>query len=236
MSQSLEYRVDTAVPRRFVRDMAIEDQPQRRAFSVGFGNLATAELIALLLQAPDALDMARELLDTFGGIWKLHEAEINELMQIAGVGEARARMIKAAIELGRRAMVGPPEKRPRVDSPAAAANLLMPEMTTLKREELRVILLDTRNQVLGVRTIYQGSLNAAVARIGEIYRPAIVNDAAAIIMAHNHPSGTPDPSPEDVHLTREAAKAGEMLSVSLLDHIIIGFHRFVSLKERGMMS
>jgi len=235
MSQSVEYHVSTAVSRRFVRDMAIEDRPQRRAFSVGFGNLSTAELMALLLPAPDALDMARDLLDTFGGVWKLHEAEINELTQIAGVGEARARMIKAAIELGRRAMVGPLEERPRVDSPAAAANLLMPEMITLKREELRVILLDTRNRVMGVRTIYQGSLNTAVARISEIYRPAIVNDAAAIILAHNHPSGTPDPSPEDVNITREVAQAGDMLSIALLDHIIIGWHRFVSLKERGLL-
>ena len=119
-------------------------------------------------------------------------------------------------------------------SPADGANLLLPDMRFLDQEELRVILLNTRNGVLGIPTIYRGSLNTSVVRIGEIFRPAIEAPAAAIIIAHNHPSGVCDPSPEDVRVTRECVQAGKLLGIDVLDHLIIGDGRFASLKERGL--
>jgi DNA repair protein RadC len=121
-----------------------------------------------------------------------------------------------------------------VPSPADAANLLMFEKMNLAQEHLRVILLDTRNRVLATPTIYVGSLNSSVVRIGELFKAAIRDNAAAVIVAHNHPSSDPSPSPEDIHVTRQMVKAGKLLDVSVLDHIIIGRNRWVSLKERGL--
>jgi DNA repair protein RadC len=121
-----------------------------------------------------------------------------------------------------------------VTTPADAANLLMSEMTFLEQEHLRVVLLDTRNRVLATPTIYVGSLNTSVIRIGELFRQAIRNNAAALIVAHNHPSGDPAPSPEDIHVTRKLVEAGKLLDIEILDHIVIGRQKFVSLKERGL--
>jgi DNA repair protein RadC len=127
-----------------------------------------------------------------------------------------------------------PEERPKVTTPADAANLLMSEMMFLEQEELRVVILDTRNRVLSTPTIYRGSLNTSVIRIGELFRAAIRSNAAAVIVAHNHPSGDPAPSPEDINVTRQLVKAGKLLDIDVLDHIVIGRQKFVSLKERGL--
>ena len=151
-----------------------------------------------------------------------------------GVGQALAARILSAFELGRRIMAQRLEERPRVTSPADAANLLMADMMLLEQEHLRLILLDTRNRVLSVPTIYVGSLNTSVVRIGELLRAAIRANAAAFIAAHNHPSGDPSPSPEDVSVTRQIAQAGRLVDIEMLDHVIIGRQRYVSLKERGL--
>lgn len=121
-----------------------------------------------------------------------------------------------------------------MSSPGDAANLLMSEMMFLEQEHLRLILLDTRNRVLSMPTLYVGSLNSSVVRVGELFRAAIRENAAALIVAHNHPSGDPSPSPEDVNVTRQLVRAGKLLDIDVLDHIVIGQQRFVSLKERGL--
>ena len=155
-------------------------------------------------------------------------------MQLHGVGEAQAARLQASLELGRRVLQADPGEKPSVNSPADAANLLMYEMLNLTQEHLRVILLNTRNRVIGIPTVYVGSLNTSVVRLAEVFKPAIVNNAAALIVVHNHPSGDCSASPEDVSVTRHLVQAGEMLSIPVLDHIILGRHRFVSLKERGL--
>ena len=142
--------------------------------------------------------------------------------------------LKASLELGRRLLASAPEERAQIRSPADAANLLMLEMSMLEQEHLRVILLDTRNRILAIDTVYKGSLNSSVVRVGELFRGAIRRNAAAVIIAHNHPSGDPAPSPEDVTVTRQVVEAGKLLDVEVLDHIVIGRGRFVSLKERGL--
>jgi DNA repair protein RadC len=153
---------------------------------------------------------------------------------VHGVGIAKAAQIKAALELGKRLMVASPEERPQVKSPADVANLLMLEMGFLDQEHLRVVLLDTKNRVLGMPTIYIGSLNTSVLRVAELFREPIKANCAAVIIVHNHPSGDPTPSPEDVRITQQIVEAGKLLDVEVLDHLVIGQQRYVSLKERGL--
>ncbi len=151
-----------------------------------------------------------------------------------GIGPVKAIEIKAAFELGKRAALAAPEQRPQIKTPADAAQLLMLDMTALEQEEVRTMLLDTRNRVLSTAMIYRGSLNSASMRVAELFKTAIRNNAASIIVAHNHPSGDPAPSQDDIHVTKELIKAGKLLEIDVLDHIIIGHNRFVSLKERRL--
>lgn len=221
-----------------IRDMAEHDRPRERLIQVGPGAISSAELLAIVLRTgsggENVLRLAERLLIRFGSIPGLAKATIPELMTVKGIGQAKAVEIKAALEIGRRLMASAPEEKPRVSSPADAANLLMSEMMFLEQEHLRLILLDTRNRVLGTPNIYVGSLNTSVIRIGELFRAAIKANAAAFIVAHNHPSGDPSPSPEDVNVTRQLVAAGKLLDLEVLDHIVIGHQRFVSLKERGL--
>ncbi|MBK8986899.1 MAG: DNA repair protein RadC [Chloroflexi bacterium] len=221
-----------------IRDMAEHDRPRERLVKVGAGAVSSAELLAIVLRTgtggENVLRLAERLLHTFGSIPGLARATIPELMSVKGIGQAKAVEIKAALEIGRRLMASAPEEKPRITSPADAANLLMSEMMFLEQEHLRLILLDTRNRVLGTPNIYIGSLNTSVIRIGELFRAALKANAAAFIVAHNHPSGDPSPSPEDVNVTRQLVAAGKLLDLDVLDHIVIGHQRYVSLKERGL--
>lgn len=221
-----------------IRDMAEHDRPRERLQRVGAGAVSTSELLAIVLRTgtggENVLRLAERLLAEFGSLPGLARASIGELMNVKGVGEAKAAEVKAALELGRRLMASAPEERSVVSSPSDAANLLMSEMMFLEQEHLRLILLDTRNRVLQIPTIYVGSLNTSVVRIGELFRAALKANAAAMIVAHNHPSGDPSPSPEDIQITRKLVEAGKLMDVEVLDHIVIGQQRFVSLKERGL--
>ena len=151
-----------------------------------------------------------------------------------GIGEAKAAQIKAALELGRRLQLAAPNERPQIRGPEDVANLLMLDMGLLEQEHLRTVLLDTKNNVLRVVNVYTGSLNTAVVRVGEVFREAIRANCAAIIVVHNHPSGDPTPSPEDVQVTETLVAAGKLLDIEVLDHVVIGRNRYVSLKERGL--
>jgi DNA repair protein RadC len=182
----------------------------------------------------NAVQVGQRLLHTFGGISGIHRAAYDDVCAQHGIGPAKAAQIKAAIELGRRLTLESPDERPSINSPADAAALLQYEMSALEQEELRVILLDTRNCVLHSDTVYRGSLNSSQVRVGELFKSAIRRNAAAIIIVHNHPSGDPTPSPDDVAITRAVVQAGNLLDVDLLDHLIIGSGRYVSLKERGL--
>ena len=221
-----------------IRDMSQNDRPRERFMHVGATAVSTTELLAIILRTgvggENVLRLAERLLATFKDLPGLSKATINELTQVKGIGPAKAIEVKAAIEIGRRLMATAPKEKATVTSPADAANLLMAEMTFLEKEHLRLILLDTRNGVLATPTVYIGSLNASVVRIGELFRAALKENAAAFIVAHNHPSGDPSPSPEDIKVTRQLVQAGKILDIDVLDHIIIGRQRYVSLKERGL--
>jgi DNA repair protein RadC len=228
---SVEYRPT-------IHDLPQGERPRERLEYYGAGALSTAELLAIILRVgtggENAVRVAERLLARYEGLPGLAQATLAELCREKGIGQAKAVQVKAALELGRRLLVAAPHERPQVRAPADAANLLMAEMSLLSQEHLRTVLLDTRNRVLSVPTIYVGSLNTAQVRVGEMFREAIRANCAAMIVVHNHPSGDPTPSPEDIQVTRMIVDAGALLNIDVLDHLIIGRQRFVSLKERGL--
>ena len=221
-----------------IGDLPEGERPRERFLQIGSSGVSQRELIAIVLRTgsgqSNALHLADTLLTRFGGLAGLARAPVRDLTQVRGIGIVKAIELKAAIELGRRAALATPEARPQVKTPADAAQLLMSDMGVLEQEEIRTVLLDTRNRVLAVPMIYRGSLNSASLRMAELFKEAIRTNAASVIVVHNHPSGDPAPSGDDVHVTRELIKAGKILEIDVLDHIIIGHNRFTSLKERGM--
>jgi DNA repair protein RadC len=193
------------------------------------------ELLAAVVGGPRQIEIAHDLLGRLRNLDGLAQASTEELALSYGLGPVGAARLKAALELGRRALLAAQEDRLVVRSPADVAQFLMAEMSHLEQEHFRVLFLDTRNRVLDAETVYVGSLNASHIRVGEVYREAVRRNCAAIICAHNHPSGAADPSPEDVAVTRQIVEAGKLLDVECLDHLIIGKgQRFVSLRERGL--
>ena len=221
-----------------IHDLPESERPRERLVHYGAGALSNAELMAILLRVgvrgENVISLSMRLLSEYGGLTGLAKASFAELSAIRGVGTAKIAQVKAALELGRRLLIESPDERPQIRSPADAANLLMVEMSLLEQEHLRLLLMDTKNRVLQMPTVYIGNLNTSVIRIGELFRYALRENCASIIVVHNHPSGDPTPSPEDVRVTERIVKAGDLLDVSVLDHIIIGKQRFVSLKERGL--
>jgi DNA repair protein RadC len=229
---------DVTHPAYRITDLHEAERPRERLSSLGPQALSHAELIAILLRVgvpgENAVQVGQRLLQTFGGLRGLHQAPFDELVNQHGIGEAKAAQIKAAIELGRRLAVESSEERPVINSPADAADLVKYEMSALEQEHLRVLLLDTRNHVLEIAEVYRGSVNTSQIRVGEIFKAAIRRNASALIVVHNHPSGDPTPSPDDVAVTRAVVQAGKLLDVDVLDHLIIGQGRYVSMKERGL--
>ncbi len=221
-----------------IKEMKEEERPRERLAMLGPQSLTTAELLAILLRVgmvgETAVQVGQRLLQTFGGITGIHRASFDELSHQKGIKLAKAAQIKAAIELGRRLVLESPDEKPIVHSPADAAELVQYEMTAMEQEELRVLLLDTRNRVQHIETVYRGSVNSSQVRVAEIFKAAIRRNATNLIVIHNHPSGDPTPSPDDIAITRAILQAGELLDIKLLDHIIIGSGRFFSLKERGL--
>ena len=223
-----------------IRDWEAAERPRERLEQHGPQALSNAELLAILLrtgvQGENAVDLGRRLLHTFGGLVGLHAAPFAEVKAQRGIGTAKAAQLKAALELGRRlaAALESQGVRPRIESPEDAASLLVYEMSALEQEVLRVLLLDTRHHVLASVEVVRGSVNSAQVRVAEVFREAVRRNAAAILLAHNHPSGDPTPSPDDVALTRQVIQAGRLLDIEVLDHLVIGRGRFVSLRRRGL--
>ncbi len=222
-----------------LKDLPPEVRPRERLARDGERALSDAELLAIILRTGTktntALELAQKLLHQFGGLKGLHQSSLAELAKVKGVGLAKACQIKAALEVGRRAFGERQGEKVFIHTPADAARLVMSEMRYLDREHLRVILLNTRNAVIGVEGISVGTLSASLAHPRECFKEAIRQSAAAVIFVHNHPSGDPTPSPEDIALTRQLAEAGRLLGIEVLDHVIVGDGVFVSLKERGLM-
>ena len=223
-----------------ITDLDESQRPRERLEKLGASALSNAELLAILLRVgvpgENAVEVGQRLLVNFDGLTGIHKAAFEEVCQQKGIGPAKAAQIKAAIELGFRMAREESGEQPAIHSPSEAASLVMYEMSALEQEELRVIVLDTRNHVLRMDTIYNGSLNSSQVRIGELFKTAIQRNARSIIVVHNHPSGDPTPSPDDIAITRAIVQAGKLLDVDVIDHLVIGGGRFVSLKERDWAS
>lgn len=217
-----------------ISDMPHFDKPGSRIEVEGPRALSNAELLALVIGGDNGLILAYLLLNEFGTVGNIVRASVWELTSIAGIGDVTAHRLLAIGECGRRVLHEGQPERARITSPGDAANLLTPDMQHLEREHLVVVLLDTRNQVMATETVYKGSLNSAAVRVTELFQEAVKANAAAIILAHNHPSGDPSPSREDVQVTKAIVKAGKLLDIPVLDHLIIGRNRFVSMKEKHL--
>ncbi len=221
-----------------VREMPTDERPRERLERYGAATLQTSELLAIILRTglpgENVVDLSLRLLRDFGGLAGLVAADLSDLCQTHGLGLAKASQLKAALEIANRLAALGPEQRPQITQPGDVARLLMLEMAYLAQEQLRVLCLDTKNHIIAQQSVYQGTINSSAVRAAEVFRPAITRACLSIVVVHNHPSGDPTPSPEDIRTTEQLRKAGELLDIELLDHIIIGRHQFVSLKERGL--
>ena len=221
-----------------VREMPTDERPRERLERYGASALSASELLAIILRTglpgENVVDLSMRLLRDFGGLAALVAADLNELYRAHGLGPAKAMQLKAALEIANRLAALGPEQLPQITQPLDVARLLMLEMTFLAQEQLRVLCLDTKNHVIAQQTVYQGTINSSAVRAAEVFRPAITRACLSIVVVHNHPSGDPTPSAEDIRTTEQLRKAGELLDIELLDHIIIGRHQYVSLKERGL--
>lgn len=216
--------------RRLIRELPLSQQPAER-LAKGC-ELSITELLAVVLNTPDGLDLAQELISKFS-ISELPLLTLSELQSLSGIGPVRAKQLVAAIELGSR-LINHTEERPEVRQPLDVGNLLMSKMRHLACEHFVVLLMNMKNKVIKEEWLYKGTLNSSVIRVSEVYRQAIRRQAAAIIVAHNHPSGDPTPSPEDIRVTRDIRQAGTLLDIELLDHVIVGHGRWVSMRERNL--
>lgn len=221
-----------------IRELPVQERPRERLKKYGAASLSNAELLAIILRtgavSESVLNLSAKLLARFGGLSGLAKAGFGELCMERGLAEAKASQLKAALELGRRLLSTQPEERMVVRSPQDVANLLQAEMSFLEQEELRLVLLNSKNQVLAISQLYKGSVNTSLIRVSELFREAVRENCPALVVVHNHPSGDPNPSPEDIKITEQIVKAGKLLDIEVLDHLIIGHQRYVSLKERGL--
>lgn len=217
-----------------IMDIEESQRPRERLAKQGAGVLSDAELVAILLrvgkQGLSAVQVAQQILFRFEGLGGLQRASFKELCNVEGVGPAKAAQIKAAIELGDRLSRIVPEEKGMITSPQDVADLVQYKMVRLEQEELWILLLDSRNHHIRTEQLYRGSLNSSSVRLAEIYKSGIRHNAASLIIVHNHPSGDPSPSPEDVQLTRMLIEAGHMLELPVLDHIIVAERGIASIK------
>ena len=221
-----------------VKEWPSSEQPREKLMELGAEHLSDAELIAILLRVgvagQDVVSLSQALLVSSGGLLGVSRSPWQDLARVKGMGSAKAATIQAALELGKRLMRQEARDVLQVRSPQDIASLLQIEMGLLEQEHLRVVLLNTKNHVQGVREVYRGSVNTSQIRTAEVFHDAIRENCPAIVVAHNHPSGDPTPSPEDVRVTRDLVSAGRLLDIEVLDHLIIGRNRYVSLRQKKL--
>jgi DNA repair protein RadC len=222
-----------------MKDLSPNDRPREKLLVHGARALGDNELVALVLGSGchqrGALTVANDLLAARGGLHGLVQAGCDDLAAVAGIGPARAAQIVAAVELGRRTLVRNPRARPQLHSPQDAAAFLMPAFGGGAVEQFGAVLLDTRHRVLKTTVITVGTLNSATIEPRDVFRAATLGGAAALVVFHNHPSGDPTPSADDVEMTRRLVAAGVLMGIDVIDHIILGDVRYCSLKQMGQL-
>lgn len=222
-----------------IKDLPIDLRPRERLLTAGAASLSNIELLAILLRTGtkniSAVELATQLFAQFGDLAGLLDASVEELSAVKGIGSVKAVQIKAALEIGRRLALLPSTQRYTIHTPDDVATLVMESMRHLDREHFKAILLNVKNQVLALETISVGTLDSSVVHPRELFKAAIRKSSASIILLHNHPSGDPTPSREDIEITRRFYQSGEIIGISVLDHVIIGDNKFVSLKAKGII-
>ena len=224
-----------------VRDLPVDERPRERLLAEGAASLSNTELLAVLLRTgvkdDSVLRVAEKVLALYKerGLAAITQMSAKELSSIKGVGMAKAATILAAVELGRRLALKAAEARTVVHGPADAASYVMPRFRFERREHFAVLLLNAKNHILALKTISVGTLTSSVVHPREVFQAAIEQSAASVILVHNHPSGDPAPSGEDLAVTRRMVEAGEIMDIPVLDHVIVGYDKFISLKEEGMI-
>ena len=222
-----------------IHEMPSDERPRERLLRLGAGACTSSELLAILMRTGSsersALGLADELIRHFGGLRGAVSASVEEMQRVKGIGQVKSIEIAAAVELGKRLAIISEGDKPSIQSPRDVANLLMPELRDERREHLKGLMLDTKNRVIKVVTISTGTLDSSLVHPREVFREAIIANAAALILAHNHPSGDPSPSDADRRVTTRLASVGKEVGIELLDHIILGHNIFVSMKEKGMV-
>ena len=222
-----------------MKELSPDDRPREKLLRHGAAALGDNELVALVLgngsRSGNALSVANALLAAHGGLHGLTRTTCGDLMRIAGIGEARAAQIVAAMELGRRTLTHAPHARLQIRRPQDAVDYLMPRYAARPVEQFGIVLLDTRHRVLRSVVLAVGTLYSSCVEPRDVFREAAIGGAAAIVVFHNHPSGDPVPSPEDMELTRRLAAAGVLMGIDVIDHVVLGDVRYWSFKEAGQL-
>jgi DNA repair protein RadC len=223
-----------------VRDLPLNERPRERLLKLGSEALSAQEILALILgrgiKGESVMVTSQKLLSRFGNLKGIANASVEELSEVRGVGLAKAAQIKAALELSKRLEGDAGERqKPMVKSPEDVVNIAKSQLKGKKKEHFLVLCLDTRNRVINCRPVSIGSLDASIVHPREVFKEAVSSSAASVIFVHNHPSGDPEPSKEDVELTKRLVKAGEIIGIDVLDHIIICDRSYLSLKAKNLL-
>lgn len=223
-----------------IKSWPTSDRPKDRLARRGARHLSDSELLSIVIgsgaRGRNAVDVARSILNRFGSLSAIESVQIDQLREVEGVGLAKALSIKSALELGRRFIGADSQVKPEpFKTSADVAAYLMPTMKNFKREVFKVVLLDIKNSSIGSITISEGGLNAALIRPADIFAPAIARSAVGLILAHNHPSGDPTPSEQDINLTKMIARTGEMVDVKVVDHLIFADRKWYSFSDEGVI-
>lgn len=223
-----------------IKDMPLNERPREKLYKYGAKSLSNAELIAVIIRTGSRNDTAIELAQRLisidkRGIGFLSDASFEELTSVKGIGKCKAAQIISAIELGKRIAAQGGEDKIKVTSPLDISGLIMEEMRYLKREHFRIAILDTKNHIITIEEISIGNLNSSIVHPREVFNVAIKRTANSIILIHNHPSGDPTPSREDINITNRLIEAGNIIGIKVLDHIIIGDNKYLSFRERNII-
>ncbi len=223
-----------------IKDLPLEERPRERLIHNGPEHLAAAELIAIILRTGStnrsAVNVAEELIATYKDLRGLAKASVAEIASCYGIGPAKAVQLKAAFELGRRVLTSNPVQQPSIRTPQDIFDLLKASFQDLDREHFKVVHLNTKNQVLKIETTAIGILSSSPVHPREVFKEAVKMSSAGLVLAHNHPSGDPTPSKDDLLLTSRLREAGEIMGIAVIDHVIFGDNRYISLKERGYLA